>query len=286
MTLNLIQAYQDKNPDVRIHYACAPGIGEALAPVMRLTGIERILTLAEFEEEKSRYRKVYSLVGYPLTEGYPEKPMRRHLLDYFAAEVGLSEPGCIRIPYVKIEPLTVTIHVQAGWSPYKNWPIERWEEICERLILAGFTPVQIGGPKDPRLQNAKKHLLGQSLWDNMRAIGRAQFHMGIDSWSNHATNIEWGHKGKTPAVILWGSTQFSAAGYGHNRNISLGLPCQPCFREDPKISQASRGICPNPSDQTYQNPKHECMARITVDRVWSEFLKLVNETVEVSDGET
>jgi len=68
-------------------------------------------------------------------------------------------------------------------------------------------------------------------------------------------------------VILWGSTQASAAGYPHNANISLGLPCQPCFREDPTVSKMPRGVCINPPGQTYDRPRHACMHGIKVDDV-------------------
>lgn len=98
-------------------------------------------------------------------------------------------------------------------------------------------------------------------------MGNADFHVGIDSWTNHATNIEWKDKGKTPAVILWGSTQPSAAGYKHNRNLTANLPCQPCFREDPKISKNPRGPCPHPEGQVYEKPQHLCMAKLDREHV-------------------
>jgi hypothetical protein len=102
--------------------------------------------------------------------------------------------------------------------------------------------------------------------------------MGVDSFSNHLTHIKWAGK-QTKGVILWGSTQATAAGYGENINISLGLPCQPCFREDPKISRQPRGLCINPEGQdSYDNPQHACMNLITVElvleRLKKEFITL------------
>ena len=60
----------------------------------------------------------------------------------------------------------------------------------------------------------------------------------------------------------------SAFGYPHNTNISLGLFCQPCFREDPaKTVHGDLGPCINPPGQTYDEPHHACMMGITVEQV-------------------
>ncbi len=109
--------------------------------------------------------------------------------------------------------------------------------------------------------------------ESLALLANAELHVGIDSWSNHATNIVWEGKGKVPGVILWGSTQASAAGYSQNHNINLGLPCQPCFREDPKISSVPRGVCPNPPGQTYEKPLHACMHGISREQVLDVIVK-------------
>ena len=112
--------------------------------------------------------------------------------------------------------------------------------------------------------------------DSISLLANAELHLGVDTWTNHLTNIEWEDQVDNrfvPAIILWGSTQWQAAGYGRNTNISLGLPCQPCFREDPKISRMPRGPCINPPGQVYEKPMHACMDGITVDRVLAEIEK-------------
>ena len=93
-------------------------------------------------------------------------------------------------------------------------------------------------------------------------ISNATMHVGVDSFSNHATYVF-----NTPAVILWGSTQWSAAGYPNNTNISLGLECQPCFREDPAMSLHPKGPCIKPPGQVYEEPRHACMSGISVHQV-------------------
>jgi len=104
-------------------------------------------------------------------------------------------------------------------------------------------------------------------------------HLGVDSFANHLTHYEWiaGESDpprRVPGLILWGSTQASAAGYPHNTNISLGLACQPCFREDPKVSRMARGPCINPPGQTYDQPRHACLHGIPAGRVSAELRRL------------
>ena len=112
---------------------------------------------------------------------------------------------------------------------------------------------------------------GWTLQGAISVLANAQMHIGIDSWANHATNYFWTDDAggrRVPGVILWGSTQASAAGYPTNTNISLGLPCQPCFRENPAISRMPRGPCVNPPRATYEDDTPwACTRDISVEQV-------------------
>jgi ADP-heptose:LPS heptosyltransferase len=99
--------------------------------------------------------------------------------------------------------------------------------------------------------------------------------MGVDSWSNHAGHFAFRvpesiQAKPVPSIILWGSTQSSAAGYPDNYNLSANPPCQPCFRENPKISAMPRGECPYLIDGL-----HPCMGDISVETVWAQVEKLL-----------
>jgi len=279
MTLQLVHEYRKQNPGVHLTYKAHPSTLKHLEGLIRQAGFDDVMST---EQGLAGEHQQINLIGYPLAEGYPEKPMKRHLLDYFGAEVGLPEglatahlplslpPKDLHIPYC-------TMHIKAGWSMYKEWPIERWQEVATHLTRKLGIPIfQVGGPEDPLLTDVHD-FRGRSFLEGLQMLGGAAMHLGIDSWSNHATNIDWIGKGKTKAVILWGSTQPSAAGYAHNLNIQAGLPCQPCFREDPKISRMSRGVCPHPGGQTYEKPQHECMAKIQVATVLTAAIKLWGE---------
>ena len=172
---------------------------------------------------------------------------------------------------IKLDPVIegdyITIHPTTGWSRYKEWPSSRWEELICKIQSSSEIPVhfiQIGIPTDYKLVGCDHSFMDSTLLKSMALIGNAKLHMGGDSFSNHTTHLTG-----TPGVILWGSTQVSASGYEENINISLGLPCQPCFKESPYVSNMTNGECQNPPNQTYDNPQHKCMYDISVDLVLS-----------------
>jgi ADP-heptose:LPS heptosyltransferase len=271
MTLSLIPLLRIRYPNRKIHYFCHNDIGLKLQRLMKEAGIEAGIPYEKLEERKDRYHKVINLVGYPLDEGYPEKPMARHLIEYFADEMGMTIPSIPFLPIKQppvpptVEPLYATIHPQAGWSIYKTWAWDRWEKVIESYPKITF--YQIGAKNDVQLRNADHSFMGGDFNASIDLIANAKFHLGVDTWSNHLTNVFWLDRGFVPAVILWGSTQWTAAGYERNQNISLGLDCQPCFREDPKISRMPRGPCINPPGQVYEQPRHACMEGISVEHV-------------------
>lgn len=283
MTLNVCELLQAKYPGYEIHYFCHPGIGKGLEPLFKAAGIT---AWHDFKTIGPDYEQIFNLIGYPLNDGYPEKPMKKHLLHYFAAECGLIEQDelpQLKLPVpdlgenrVRVPENYATLQVKAGWSMYKSMEPEKWEKIIAQCPNIPF--IQIGGEADPRIPGANHSFLGQPLMGSVELLANAKMHLGIDSFPNHLTHILWerpdGSTYKVPGVILWGSTQWDATGYKHNTNISLGLPCQPCFFEDPRISNQARGPCINPPEQTYENPRHACMAGISVKRVVEEVQKM------------
>ena len=264
MTLNLIPAFRARHPGKELLYRCAPSIRDILEPLILQAGVDRVVT-------EDPGCEMIPLIGYPMQEGYPNKPMKRHLLEYFADEMKVPvDFNAFRLPLPtrpNIQGRYVTIHPKAGWSPYKNWKLEGWAEICARLRAQGIGTYQIGHPNDQVIPGVSSELMREGFDYCLAGLAHATLHLGVDSWSNHATNIQWEGKGRTPGVILWGSTQASAAGYSHNQNVSLNLPCQPCFREDPKISAVPKGVCPLPAGQSYENPQHLCMGHLSVEVV-------------------
>jgi ADP-heptose:LPS heptosyltransferase len=256
MTLNLIPTLKAKYPEHEIDYFCAIEYGEeeALGNIIKAAGCAYVNTLTT-----GVYDHEFELIGYPLREGYPEKPMRKHLLHYFAEELGLSTPpqhgySQWELPRVNLPkppaPLKTgpyaTLQRHAGWSKYKEWPSERWDEVLRDLNRSGIPVFEIDEKQ------------GLPLSTVIALIANARMHIGVDSFGNHLTHIF-----QVPGVILWGSTQWNAAGYPHNVNISTGIACQPCFRETHPNSLHPRPPCINMKE----NGVHSCMDAITVDEV-------------------
>lgn len=283
MTLNLIPLLRLQWPDHDIHYFCSPEIGRALKDMMLDAGVTEVRDSSKLTA--SEYASVFNLIGYPLHEGYPEKSMRKHLLEYFADELGIAitDLPSLRLPLPSkpsgVAERYATLQAKTGWSAYKNWPVERWGEVakaCPEIPI-----YQIGQVDEPRVQGANHDFIGAPLAMSIALVANASFHLGLDSFANHLTHYFWDDRGtvkRVPAVILWGSTQASASGYTHNTNISLGLSCQPCFREDPTISRMSRGPCTNPIGQLYSEPRHACMSGIDAERVMRAARDLWNRT--------
>ena len=264
MTLNCIPQLKKLYPEHDILYYCNKFIGDSLRPLMHLAGVDKVCDYNKDVIEYAKADKVVNLVGYPLAEGYPNVPMKKHLVDYFAAEMGCLDtiyPLSLKLPRVEGLPTHyVTIHAKAGWSNYKNWSPDRWAQVISLNKDIPF--YQIGAEGDPLIEGADHRFVGTPIMTGLALISNATMHVGVDSFSNHATYVF-----NTPAVILWGSTQWSAAGYPNNTNISLGLECQPCFREDPAMSLHPKGPCINPPGQVYEEPRHACMSGISVHQV-------------------
>jgi ADP-heptose:LPS heptosyltransferase/glycosyltransferase involved in cell wall biosynthesis len=256
MTLNLIPALRAQGLQIR-YFTSVQG----LESVMLEAGVDAVHSYEELEQWAPLAKQVHYLTGYPLHEGYPEKPMRRHLLDYFAAELGVVRADGLvlsRPPRPAFAPTGeyVTLQMEAGWSAYKQYPLARWAAVCAAL-----------GPRVPIVPINKKD--GHSLREIVALVANARMHLGIDSFANHLTHYRWRDETgihRTRGVILWGSTQESAAGYEHNVNIAKQLPCRPCFRENPAISRMPRAPC-QVGSKVYGDELHQCMQDISVDEV-------------------
>lgn len=289
MTLNLLPALREANPDHEIWYFCHESLAaeDKLGWIIRAAGADRVMHSSGFDAWAKGAAKAVNLVGYPLAEGYPDKPMSMHLLQYFADDMQLHTyfmPGALPSLTVPRPPRPssapegdyVTIQMEAGWSKYKQWPRDKWNAVMRALPDIQF----FGISKDS----------GMTLRQSIAVFANATMHVGIDSFCNHLTNYFWSddlpkipgaavfsRNHRTPGVILWGSTQASAAGYPHNTNITRALPCQPCFRENPAISRMDRGPCVAVIDgDSYRVVKapsyldvreHACMADITIEEV-------------------
>lgn len=274
MALNFVQELKSKK---EVTFFCSSAIHSMLNNFISNNKLVSFQPLEQYKKEN--FDKTINLIGYPLNEGYPYKKMNRHLLEYFASEMETNfsfDQFTLTLPKFpkKIKnrntPRYMTFQNKTGWSVYKEW--WGWQELINLIKekKPNIEIYQIGGSNDPKIENIDGNFCGDSFEDNLAAQAWANIHIGLDSVFNHTTNINWLNKGRTKGIILFGSTQAEASGYPHNENISLGLSCQPCFKEDPKISRVPLGLCDNPPNQTYENPQHACMKGITPEMVFEK----------------
>ena len=261
MTLMAIDKYKILNPNDKIVYYCDPSWMDipAICPA-----VDEIRSSADFNIKTLGAQNLY---------GYGKIPLIHHLTWYFGKELGLDD-HFYRYGFVPIfkpsqnkefnslitsEKKIITLHCTAGWSPYKNWDINNWQEVVDRFCTLGYTDyvlVQLGTKKDPPLKNVMDMRDKITLVECIQLINMAILHLGVDSFSNHATAL----LPYTPSVILWGSTHPNIFGYGHNINIWKPLKCSPC-------NKLMNDKCPL--------EPYPCISAITVDEVFTELLKLL-----------
>lgn len=133
----------------------------------------------------------------------------------------------------------VVVHTTAMWSPYKNWPIDRWEALVKKIDSEiGLQVVQIGTEKD-NLLSGDRLVKTPTIHHAMAMVKHCRLFIGQDSVFNHVSRAV-----KKPSVILWGSTHPLGHGYTQNLNLVNGVVwqrpmgyegpsfrCQPCYRE-------------------------------------------------------
>lgn len=220
--------------------------------------------------------------GYTLPTNCAKFKPPRHILESYAEYLGVPcSFNLFNLKLPKIPSSINTLHLRnyitiqnsTDWSIYKKW--WGWQDLIN-MIKKNKSKIkiyQIGGPKDEKLKNIDGSLCGEPFENNLYAQAHASLHLGLDSVFNHTSNINWIGKGKTKSIILFGSTDAETIGYPHNINISLNLPCQPCFKivnEANVKSKIKLNLCNNPPKQTYQNPQHACMKNITPQMIYKK----------------
>lgn len=293
MTLNLMRLFKEKNPGKKIIYYSQKelhGVLNLSSDISEIRDIAQIESDIAFASQAKTEVTIYNLMGYPLHKGYPETPLSQHLIQSFAEDMGLAgtslelaqlTPRWDRLSAefkdkVKDYGAYITLHIDAGWSPYKNWPKERWQQIIEKIHtqFPNLSILQLGTSQSPQLEGCVDLRGTTLLEESIYLIKKAHFHLGVDSFSNHATHLA----PKTPALILWGSTSPTGSGYPHNENIWLNpLGCSPCYREYDWQSRHPRGLCPHDVSQSWDSPQAPCLNEVSVEMVWEKAQILLKE---------
>ena len=274
MLLNLVKNFRAKHGQIKLVLRTHSWTKSIMEDFVKTCGIDEVVdTPTSMSNELQCFG--YNVNHKEPLKGHPYTISKEHVIEGFAKNLGVEadfESLEFKKPPFPFQGDFLTIHPQSLWSPYKNWPDERWEELCERFEKEKIKVLQIAGPGDRVIKNAHR-IIGEGSAKmlfkmSVCAVANSRLHIATDTWTQHSLNIKWDGK-RTKGLILWGSSNIVATGYKTNTNIVKNLKCQPCLKEDPKISTVPLGPCEN-------KPRgiHECMDLISVDEVFNKAMSM------------
>jgi ADP-heptose:LPS heptosyltransferase len=117
----------------------------------------------------------------------------------------------------------------SAWTPNKQWPIDRWQELARRLAKQ-MTVFEVGADGSAVLGDAAVDLTGATDTRDFAAlVGMAEVFVGPPSGGMHLANAR-----KTPSVIVFGGYE-RASGYAYSNVIGMegSVPCAPCWLTTP-----------------------------------------------------
>ena len=162
---------------------------------------------------------------------------------------------------------TIVVSLESsGFAPNKNWPIEYWDELIQR-ISKKFHVILIGNKTENDMFSSKMvtDMRGKtSLEDLIAIVASGNFYVGPMTGPYHIAAAT----GCPSLVILGGYESPNNACYPGSIVLSSNLPCSPCWLSD---------NCPH---------SKLCLTSISVDLVENKiinfFLTKGNPTSEVS----
>lgn len=138
-----------------------------------------------------------------------------------------------------------------GWAG-KNWPMDRWQKVVERLQDMGKKVVLVGGKANPQFQSDRDMRGATSIAQLSALLGQCEMLVSVDNFILHA-----GQASGCPVVGLFGVTLGEYI-------FTDGTP-HVAIESDP--ANPSSGIRHRLIGQTYVEDTHECMKTISVEMV-------------------
>lgn len=241
-TTPAVKKLKEKYPDAYIRYVTH----SSAIPILTCNP-----HIDEVVEESGKFADLTFEFSYPMKDGYPYTALKKHISHYFAdcagVELNDTRPVLNLLPedLVKLEykkPI-ISFAVKTGWSIYKEWPLERWEQLIE--LFPNYQFIQLGRAGEPQIKGAHYMCGKLPLRQVFSVIEQSELFVGLDSLFNHVTRAL-----DVPAVILFGSTSPVGFGYDVNVNLWSEYECSPCYRENNEISVHPKPPCPY---------EHKCM---------------------------
>lgn len=234
---------------------------------INFSGADRTLFVAAFSgarrrvtREARRYRSLQRLLAGVLLPAPPRSlpvyEQRRQCL----AAAGFT-PGEVRFDFAipreavdwaatRVPNGTVHLSINAS-SPFKEWPVPRWVELCHHLLREGMSSLVATGSDAPRerarldelvrgVADARLRILEPplSLTRLFAVVSRCRAHVGTDSGVTH---VAWALG--LPTVTVYrdyaGLEEWRPAG---NRHEVVTVPCACAARPQPLPRCANAGI--------------------------------------------
>lgn len=153
------------------------------------------------------------------------------------------------------------------WTPYRQWPAERFVDLADRLGAAfGGTALLFGTPEETpllasirqRMRHPAQIITDLPFAELVDAIAALDGLIGNESALVHLAGAAG-----IPSISLVGPTNYHQTGpWGpQTRVVRLDLPCSPCFE----------------TGFTAHCPHHLCMQALTVDRVFETIAALLRD---------
>lgn len=261
---SVCQALKQKYPDCHITFAT--NYKDCL---LGNPFIDEIISHHEYKNK--RYHVVYNLDQ--LNDWRPTASIR----NIFAEHVGVKPEDCkCTMKVTKPENIELPkdyIVIHPGESDWvgRNWPKQNWHELSQKLINSHENIIVVG--KSDFMPNYKDNCIPCSinLIDKLKSdelayvIKEAKMFIGIDSFPMHVAQAQ-----DTPGLAFFGSVSPEAIITNPKmRSISAKeLPCISCHKHTPvPISPVYR--C--------KIGTRECETRVTVDRMWNEVQRILQE---------
>jgi len=184
-----------------------------------LDGVDVVVNISMWQKRPEG--RDINLIIYPLKDGYPKTPMKKHMTEYACENAGLPYGSSKLKSFDRIrDDEYITFQPKTGWSTYKEY--SHWDSVLDHFKHR-YPIVVIDESRDWK--------------SSCSLIQHAAIHLGHDSVGNHIAGA-YG----TKAVILFGST--SPVGSGYKTATNLWKPCGigPCYYED-KFSNGIKGVC-------------------------------------------
>lgn len=140
-------------------------------------------------------------------------------------------------------------------EPVKNWPLESWLSLLEKL-RGQFELIHLGDGREPVVPGARRFAGKLGMRESMAVLAHAALHVGPDSFLMHAAN----GLDVRSVIIFGGSRPAESLGYPANINLFVKMPCGPCWIHESRGEHCVHNL--------------ECMARISAGEVYDAILSL------------